>query len=98
MTTRAEKLVALAKMRQDWRNVNDCVNDDLIENSISVNIRFHLLNSTRYQRHLTCYERKKHSYECKRHAEVMVWGKQTLLELSWLKEEIIRLEKELYYK
>ena len=33
MTTRAEKLVALAKMRQDWRNVNDCINDDLIENN-----------------------------------------------------------------
>ncbi len=28
----------------------------------------------------------------------MAWSKQTLLELSWLKEEIIRLEKELYYK
>ncbi len=98
MTTRAEKLVVLAKMRQDWRNVNDCINDDLIENRVSVNIRFHLSNSTRCQRHLTCYERKKHSYECKRYAEVTAWGKQTLLELSWLKEEIIRLEKELYYK
>ena len=108
MTTRAEKLVALAKMRQDWRNVNDCINDDLIENRVNVNIRLHILNSTCYQRYLTCYERKKHSYECKLYAEVMAWSKlyaevmawskQTLLELSWLEEEIIRLEKELYYK
>ncbi|ELS6723336.1 hypothetical protein R5T80_004546 [Salmonella enterica] len=118
MITRAEKLVALAKMRQDWRNVNDCINDDLTEYKVEWVI--HPLQSNSYglsgsvrtaanAEHIikhrpiwmnaySYYEHKKYFFKRKRYEQIIQWGKQTLSELSWLKEEIIKLEKELYYK
>lgn len=118
MHTRADKLVALAKMRQDWRNVNDCINDDLIENKVEWIV--HPLQSNLYGEsgHVrtartvkniikhrpswmgaySYYEHKKYFFKRQHYENMLDWAKDTLLELSWLKEEIIRLEKELYYK
>lgn len=131
--TRAEKLVVLAKMRQDWRNVNDCIDDDLTE--LKVEWRFSprdlflmqtiqqtqqtntfeqpsygdcvITSSMALDRvknrsvHTTAYSNycnKQYAFKRARYEEAVRWGKEILTELSWLKAEIIRLEKELYYK
>ncbi|EDK7779797.1 hypothetical protein CKS97_20025 [Salmonella enterica subsp. enterica serovar Java] len=108
MHTRADKLVALAKMRQDWRNVNDCINDDLTEVTLSWSdlnspVKEQMYDIDRalgiiHKDKITRYERLTHSFKRQRYENRLKWAKDTLLELSWLKEEIIRLEKELYYK
>ncbi|KAA7525381.1 hypothetical protein E4849_23525 [Salmonella enterica subsp. enterica serovar Anatum] len=118
MTTRAEKLVALAKMRQDWRNVNDCINDDLTKHKVewvihpwqsnlygssgsvctAANVEHIIKHRPLWMSAYAYYEHKKYLFKRKRYEQVIQWGKQTLSELLWLKEEIIKLEKELYYK
>lgn len=132
--TRAQKLVALAKMRQDWRDVNDCINDDLTElkvervkslkeviaeqtinmpigmqswslplpsniewvisaYSMRKRIQHRSSNTSAYDHYLN----KQYAFKRERYEKAIQWGDKTLLDLKWLSEEIINLEKELYY-
>lgn len=99
MFTRAEKLVALAKMRQDWRNVNDCINDDLCEYHIEVRQGLDGKGSIITAQHALFMVENRHRRSVKMSAYALYWHKRYAFKraqyeevIEWGKQTLLDLQ------
>lgn len=104
-TTKKQKIAALHKMKSDYGAVMSCIEDDWKDNYVFVMPYFtsprmfgwdkdgNYSKVKGYQRYLY----NKNTFLQGRFLRCQAWIEVTKKHIQWLKDEIDKLEKELYY-
>lgn len=100
--TKEQKITALHKMKSDYGAVMSCIVEDRKDNftwSLYTPRKFKFDSEGDYVKikGYELYLHNKNEFLQSQHYKCETWAKVTEQHIQWLKDEIIKIEKELYY-